>query len=375
MPPETELFDVAIVGGGPAGALLARELRIHGCTVLVVEASETAASKPGEVLAPPAMRALSALGLLDTFVTDTRLAVPCDGLRQRWGSSRELLQDFLREPGSRGFVVDRQRFEEQLATRAVRVGVDWWWGTRLIGLQREPASWQLHFEQHRTGALRTPRARFVVDASGRARVVARRLGIRSVVESALVAASFTWNELATSSRWVEIEAIREGWWYFTCGPGTHRVGAFVTTPKCWKTLSRQSDFAHGLWLQPLLERADAANLPPQPRLVNASASRLEQCTGEGWLAVGDAATSFDPLTSQGLPNAFGMALAAAAALVQLLEYPASPARETYEQSVLATWRHAQAGLRPIYASERRWADAPFWRSMVRGSSAERDRLR
>jgi flavin-dependent dehydrogenase len=49
--------------------------------------------------------------------------------------------------------------------------------------------------------------------------------------------------------------------------------------------------------------------------VDASAARLSEAAGENWIAVGDAATSLDPISSQGLFNALSSALVAVGILV------------------------------------------------------------
>ena len=59
--------DVLVVGGGPAGAVVARGLARRGCAVLVVEAQACARPKPcGEFIAPRGVAVLERSGLLPT---------------------------------------------------------------------------------------------------------------------------------------------------------------------------------------------------------------------------------------------------------------------------------------------------------------------
>ncbi|MCW2811307.1 MAG: hypothetical protein JWP61_1765, partial [Friedmanniella sp.] len=83
-------------------------------------------------------------------------------------------------------------------------------------------------------------------------------------------------------------------------------------------------------------------------------------TGPGWLAVGDAAITFDPLASYGIGTALGAGVYAAAAVAgHLAGRPdALPRYAAVVDGLFAPYlvlRHER------YTAERRWPDAPFWR--------------
>ena len=59
-----------------------------------------------------------------------------------------------------------------------------------------------------------------------------------------------------------------------------------------------------------------------PLGADASSSRLRQLTGPNWLATGDAALAFDPLSSQGIASAMYSGIAAARAVHAHLQQPA-----------------------------------------------------
>src|SRR4029434_4989904 len=61
-------------------------------------------------------------------------------------------------------------------------------------------------------------------------------------------------------------------------------------------------------------RLHAFDLQAAPRVVAANSSRLDSVSGHGWLAVGDAAMAFDPLSSQGLMHALASGMRAGEAL-------------------------------------------------------------
>jgi hypothetical protein len=92
----------------------------------------------------------------------------------------------------------------------------------------------------------------------------------------------------------------------------------------------------------------------------ANSSRLTDVTGEAWLATGDAAVAYDPLSSQGILCALLTGLRAATAIREWLT-DGSGAMQRYAdyiEQVYAEYRHNQAA---YYAMERRWPSSTFWR--------------
>jgi flavin-dependent dehydrogenase len=93
--------------------------------------------------------------------------------------------------------------------------------------------------------------------------------------------------------------------------------------------------------------------------VPAASARLDRTAGPDWLAIGDAAASFDPLSSQGIGSALETGIAAAVACVRRLGGDAdafTDAGARYE----AAWTEYEAGRMSYYGLERRWPEAPFW---------------
>jgi flavin-dependent dehydrogenase len=88
--------------------------------------------------------------------------------------------------------------------------------------------------------------------------------------------------------------------------------------------------------------------------------RLVQPVGAGWIAAGDAALAFDPLSSQGILTALYTGMRAAEAVVAT-HHGDRVALAHYAARIdaIAATYHQQ--LRQYYAIEQRWHDAPFWR--------------
>ena len=89
-----ERYDVAIAGGGPAGAVAGMVCASLGLRTIVLEAAAEARWKPGEVLAPECNPILRELGLWSVLASRPDVAMPCGILDfRRWVNS-------LTAPGS-----------------------------------------------------------------------------------------------------------------------------------------------------------------------------------------------------------------------------------------------------------------------------------
>ena len=83
---------------------------------------------------------------------------------------------------------------------------------------------------------------------------------------------------------------------------------------------------------------------------DAASGRMTQFVGDGWLAVGDAATTFDPISAQGLHHALASGLAGALAVDATLQGCTSALGE-YADQVTAAFTHHREMLDRHYARE------------------------
>ena len=71
--------------------------------------------------------------------------------------------------------------------------------------------------------------------------------------------------------------------------------------------------------------------------------------GEGWIAVGDAASAFDPIASQGLFNALSSALVVCGALIS--PDRSSVTERLYSDAVAAAFVWSEAARSKVYAGD------------------------
>jgi flavin-dependent dehydrogenase len=319
---EHRYADILVAGAGPAGATIARLLVMRGRRVTLVDPASRRNDRL-EIVSPSCCPVIEAVGVA-RLLADPAIARPCLGIHRRWGGREVEIDDFLRRPGGRGFVVDRLAFDAALRTAAADVGVEFITG-RIVAARRDAGAVVLDIE---AGSSRhTVFAELAIDATGRPSAVARRLGVQRMVSDRLVAERHRVDAPRAPSQeptWLDVKGYSNGWSYSVSGPDGRRERWVVCRPG-------------GLTSDRTRPRADA------------SSSILSHAAGESWIAVGDAAVSFDPVTSQGLANALSSALVAAGAILSTRGLDGEACR-IYSQALTATYRYSEAGRADVYAA-------------------------
>lgn len=353
--------DVVILGAGPAGCALALNLAPFA-RVLMVDKGRVQARQVGESLPAAAGRLLRDMGLEEVFLAQGHAA--CLATRSTWGSNVAFEQDALRNLDGPGWHLDRACFDAWLASVAGQRGAATIAPARLLGVQRlggAQGQWELSLE--RMGKPLRVTARLLADASGRDGALARHVGATRQPDGKLVCG---WLEgRANGPPGIsELHAEQEGWWYSSPLPGGRRLLAFHTDADLPAARAAHSGAAllARLAAAPQLQRAASLgnfSADGQHGFCAAHGSALAQPWGEGWLAVGDAALAFDPLSAQGLFNALYTGLAGAEAAHRFLSGE-SGALAGYGADLLQVRRAYDRHLDAWYRQERRWSDNPFW---------------
>jgi flavin-dependent dehydrogenase len=277
-------FDVAIVGGGPAGLATAIGLAREGLGAVVIEASDYTGVRVGEHLAPSGKTLLAALGAGALTADPAHAASP--GVRSAWGSSVPLDKDYVFDPHGEAVNLARPHFDRSLAARAVASGADVRRQTKVASLSHATGRWRLTLAAA-NGAAEVS-ARFVVDATGRAASVAKRLGGHLIVHDDLIGVFGRARDASALGKWVFVEAQEEGWWYSAGLADGSSVATFLTDSDlidvsgagrsaAWHAQLARSTLTRG--------RYEGRALCEELHVRSARTERLEHATGEGWLAV------------------------------------------------------------------------------------------
>ncbi|MDQ1699756.1 MAG: hypothetical protein QOG34_1619 [Frankiaceae bacterium] len=341
-------FDAVVAGGGPAGSAAAIALARRGARVALADAGAQDA-RVGEALPPAVRPLLRDLGVLERFEAEGHL--PSHGTTAAWGGE-QLDHDFVLDPNGSGWHLDRSRFDAFLRDEAERAGATLLQGVRMRSAQRASGGWKVTAESGGARERVVLRSAALVDATGRSAALARSCGAQRQRRDHLVC---VFARLAPAGcdhdARTAVEAAPDGWWYSALLPDRTRLTSHLTDSDLLpRGLRSPAGFAAALQRTQLLR---SGRLVTRPRVVAAHGSVLTPPAGDGWVAVGDAALAFDPLSSQGLLNALFTGLAAADAL-------ATDTPGAYAQRLGVIERSYRRARLTYYGTERRWADRPFW---------------
>ncbi|MGF7237345.1 MAG: NAD(P)/FAD-dependent oxidoreductase [Frankia sp.] len=310
----TEIFDVLIVGGGPAGTATALRALAErpGASVAIVDAQPFPRDKAcGDGIAPHGLDVLRALGIPDAAAG----YAPVDRMRLRTPGGAEVATPAARA----NYVVPRQVFDDRLMTVARARGA------RLL--------------RRRVRSIEVPtgpgdpvivdgelRARVLVGADGANSMVRRALGIAPNPPTAMAIAVRGYADAPTTDRPPEqlIHMVDQGWpayaWSFPIGDGRANIGygtlrsrlGGVGNPGAGPANGAAEPGGGGRAGDPVSGKAAlhgtlAALLPDQP--AHPGTLRAHHLPLSTWrprqpdgpvLLVGDAASLINPLTGEGI---------------------------------------------------------------------------
>lgn len=315
-----DAYDVAVIGGGLAGNLVARQLRrqLPDVSVAVFEKARRPSYKVGESTVEIASHYLIRRLGLSRYLYEHQL--PKNGLRFFFDTeARDAALTDLSEMGSTAFgylpsfQVDRARLEVDLRAMNAADGVALVPG-RVKALDLETRRFEVLAE---TGERRPVQARYVIDASGRAGVIAKRHDLwqprdhaigaawgryRGVVDmDDLGPASWRGRVNHTSRVMSTNHFCYPGYWvwFIPLGGGLTSVGVVIDKAQWSPAMQRAEGFEAFLKqhraVGELLAPAELIDVLSYRQLAYGSARYL----GPGWACVGEAAAFSDPLYSPG----------------------------------------------------------------------------
>ena len=346
--------DFVVIGGGPAGIAFALSAVAAGATVTLIERATRSAAKTGEILPSTIAVPLAELGLWSGFTS--RGYRPSHGTVSVWHGNEPAERSQLFDPYGDGWLIDRDDFERWLLRVAQAAGGELR-RSRAVRLERAGALWVVHLGHHDGERITAP---MIVEATGRGRgVVGRGERVRDDALVGLVAYIHV-GEAYIDARFY-LEAVADGWWYSAPIPGNRVVLGLMTDATL--VPARRAD-RQALWLRSLgssrLSRTRVTDVPRHVdvRVHPANGSMRRTIAGDYWLAIGDAAATYDPLCGQGIVTALSKGIAAARLLTN--GPSVTGAISDYVDTERATFDRYRQIRYALYRAAEVVPSSPFW---------------
>jgi flavin-dependent dehydrogenase len=361
--------DILILGGGPAGCSTALML-LQLCPALrvtVAEAADNSVVRPGEALDARALPLLQQLGIGAAFQAQNHLQ--SQGIRSYWGQNQVTERHQLYNYTGAGWQVNRSQLHTWLRQCVQAKGGMVQQGTFTRQAVWEQEHWTINLTNEQAIST-TLRCRMVIDATGRKATFARHCGatIRHTDHLCGVQRFFTLpRQTAATDSFVQIEAMPDGWWYSALLPDRRWAVTWFSDSDLIRQgqLHEPSD-----WMQALSKAQhtharvqDAIPDDTPVHVFNAMSQHLSQAAGTGWIATGDAACAFDPLSGQGMVKAFRSGIWAAFAALDYLNGKKA-AIEKYNYIANSDFSGYIKSHAANYATEQRWQDRQFWKRRI-----------
>ena len=407
LPDSEPTVDVAVIGGGPAGASAGRLLAAWGHSVVLLTRSNVGTPGLAESLPPSCRKVFEAVGVREAieaagFLTASGNTVCWDG-----GPPRTAMFG----GGRVGFQVLRREFDRLLLSEARRAGAVVRTGVTVRRAALPDGSPQSEGDRgmaagspgdpEAAGGLlgdspivrvtgRDDRgdvveavARMVLDCSGRAGVVARRYRTRVRAGETTLALIGVWrcddgwppldsasgraiDSETDSGTHTLVEAYRDGWVWSVPVSSRSRYVTVMVDPRTTETEhpgSLAARYAAELGkTRHLAHMTAGATLEGPPWACDASQYGARRFGGPGFLLVGDAATFIDPLSSFGVKKAMASGWLAAVVTNTCLRRPgrAELARRFHAEREQEIWTSYRRQAAEFFAQVSSKELHPFW---------------
>jgi flavin-dependent dehydrogenase len=357
--------DVLIIGAGPAGAACALGLlRYSDCRVWVLDNGDLQQVRVGEHVSSSIFDFLDYLKV-DKRQFDDQCFTANYGKTSYWGSDIPSQHDSLFTTAGTSYQLKRELFDLELLKQVADAGGHVLPRSQCLSVeQNDQQEWTVDIEHERFGAFQI-NAQYLVDASGRKAFMSRRLGIPRRNDDRLmgVGTFLQFNDGPLNHDQL-IETTELGWWYTATLSDNTAVATFFSDadiisrdqlqkPENWNQCLQQTKH-----MRKRLQGSQTTT--PNLWVKDASSQVNDLHQRSHFIAIGDAAAAFDPVSSMGLGFALSSACVGAKALQATLANGNEESLAVYDKDIQNNFTQYQTNKRQVYGQEQRWPSATFW---------------
>jgi flavin-dependent dehydrogenase len=305
----SEVCDVAVIGGGPAGSTAAALLARKGYKVIALEKARHPRFHIGESLLPMNLPVFERLGVLDKVRAMGVFKPGADfEANNERGYNNYAFARAIGDSPPHAYQVWRQDFDKMLYEHARESGADAREGHEVLKVE-QPDSRDTRLEvRSDDGRSYSIRARYLVDASGRDTFLSTKKRLRrknNAHQSAAIFGHFRGAEPrgGEDAGNISIYRFQYGWmWMIPLPDGVMSIGAVCRPEYLKRRKGRTTEFLlETLHQNPGLKaRMQRAELIGEVRVTGNYSYDSTQMGGPGWVLVGDAFAFLDPVFSSGV---------------------------------------------------------------------------
>jgi flavin-dependent dehydrogenase len=339
-----EYYDVAIIGGGPAGSTAATLLSKAGRRVIVLEREKFPRFHIGESLLPFSMQTFTRLGLQEKlraqFVEKFGGEIAEAGGEK---AAKFYFKDGFASRTDRSYQVTRSKFDKMLLDHAGESGAEICEETSVDDVRFDDAGVTLFLGRDMLSPVpgRGPsrieikprpsaiRAKYLIDASGRNSVIGNKFKLKKSYQHLQKLSLFAHyqgleREAGIDGTLTRMVRTLDSWfWVIPLENDRTSIGIVLEAADFKKSgLSAEQFFEHAIAEQPLVRnRIGDGRRVSQVYTAADFSYRSAKLAGDRWLLAGDAAGFIDPVFSSGVFLAVLAGEQAADVLHEVLDHP------------------------------------------------------